>query len=273
MSTPTTAAPPHAAAVNKSPKWIWLGVATVIGVILAMLPTPAGLSRPGQLVLAITAFTVVLWATDFMNNGVTSIFMMALMIMAGIKVPLVLSGYSDGAFWTLLAVLYLGFAMRKTGLAERLSYYILSFFPGTYSGILTAFFVIGFVLAQGIPSMTVRTAIMAPIAWALCQSLGLTARSTGTALIVITVVEMAVTPGISVLLGSLNGPVVIKMFGSKNLPVDFTSYARIMTVPNLIQCAFILLVNPLVLKPEKPLNAVQGIRFFEAESAGVSESA
>jgi DASS family divalent anion:Na+ symporter len=254
MSTTTAAAPPHVAAV-KGPKWIWLGVAIAVGVILAMIPTPTGLTHPAQLVLAITAFTVVLWASEFMNNGVASILMMGLLIIAGIRVPLVLSGFSDGAFWTLLAVLFLGFAMRKTGLAERLSYYILSLFPGSYSGILTAFFVIGFVLAQGIPSMTVRTAIMAPIAWALCQSLGLPARSTGAALIVITVVEMAVTPGISVLLGSLNGPVVIKMFGTKNLPIDFTSYARIMTVPNLIQCAFILLVNPLVLRPEKPLNA------------------
>ena len=66
---------------------------------------------------------------------------------------------------------------------------------------------------------------------------------TAAALIVFTVVEMAVTPGISVLLGSLNGPVVIKMFAVKQLPVDVLSYARIMTIPNLIQCAFILLVT------------------------------
>ena len=52
-----------------------------------------------------------------------------------------------------------------------LSYYVLSLFPGTYPGILSAFFVIGLVLAFGIPSMTVRTAIMVPIAWALVKSL------------------------------------------------------------------------------------------------------
>lgn len=276
MSTPTVAAPPQAAAVKK-PKWIWLGVAIALGLLIAMLPTPEGLSRPAQLVLAITAFTVVLWATEFMNNGVASVFMMGLFIaVAKIRVPLVLSGFSDGSFWTLLAVLYYGFAMRKTGLAERVSYYILSLFPGTYRGVLTAFFVIGFILALGIPSMTVRTAIMVPIAWALCQSLGLAPLSTGTALIIITVVEMAVTPGIAFLLGSLNGPVVIKMFGPpKNLPLSWTSYARIMTLPNLIQCAFILFVNPLILRPERPLNAssefargkLQGLGPFKRQEA------
>jgi DASS family divalent anion:Na+ symporter len=152
-------------------------------------------------------------------------------------------------------VLYYGFAMKKTGLAERISYYILSLFPGTYAGILSAFFVIGLVLAMGIPSMTVRTAIMAPIAWALVQSLGLAPRSRGTALIMITVVEMAVVPGLAFELGSLNGPVVIKMFGAAHVPLSQGSYAQVMTVPTLVLCGLILFLNQLVLKPKEPLRA------------------
>lgn len=43
--------------------------------------------------------------------------------------------------------------------------------------------------------MTVRIAIIVPTAWALTQSLGLGARSRGSALIVLTSIEMAVIPG------------------------------------------------------------------------------
>jgi sodium-dependent dicarboxylate transporter 2/3/5 len=206
-------------------------------------------------VLAITAGTVVLWATEVMNNGVASVLMMALLIAVKVPPPRALSGFADPAFWTLLAVLFYGFAMRKTGLAERLSYYILTLFPGSYAGILSAFFVIGFVLALGIPSMTVRTAIMAPIAWAMVQTLGLAPRSRGSALIMITVVEMAVVPGLAFELGSLNGPVVLKMFADKHLPITWTGYAQVMTVPTLIFCGLILLLNQLFLKPEAPLRA------------------
>ena len=71
---------------------------------------------------------------------------------------------------------------------------------------LSAFFLIGLILSPLIPSMTVRTAIMAPIAWSLVQTLGLKARSRGSALIMITVIEMAVVPGLAFKLGSLNGP-------------------------------------------------------------------
>src|SRR4029077_18878569 len=134
----------------------------------------------------------ILWASNAINQGVASVLLMALMILIGVRPPLALSGFGTPPYWTLLAVLFYGFAMKKTGLAERISYYILSLFPGTYTGILSAFFLIGLLLSLGIPSMTVRTAIMAPIAWSLVQTLGLAPRSRGASLIMITVVEMAV---------------------------------------------------------------------------------
>jgi anion transporter len=254
MST-SAVAPPTVAAKHKV-KWTWLIIAIVVGVVVAAMPTPQGLTHNAQLVLAIVAGAIILWAAEVMNNGVASILMMALLIaVAKVPPPRALSGYADPAFWTLLAVLYYGFAMRKTGLAERVSYWILSLFPGSYVGILGAFFAIGLVLAMGIPSMTVRTSIMAPIAWALVQTLGLKPRSKGCALIMITVVEMAVVPGLAFELGSLNGPVVIKMFGDKHIPLTQGSYFEVMALPTLILCGLILVLNLLLLKPEAPLSA------------------
>jgi anion transporter len=253
MSTSVVASPPKAAA-QPTVKWAWFGIAIVVGLVVGLMPTPQGLTHNAQLVLAIVAFSIVLWAAEVMNNGVASILMMALLIaVAKVPPPRALSGFADPAFWTLLAVLYYGFAMRKTGLAERISYWILSLFPGSYSGILGAFFVIGLVLAMGIPSMTVRTSIMAPIAWALVQTLGLKPRSKGAALIMITVVEMAVVPGLAFELGSLNGPVVIKMFGEKHIPLTQGSYFAVMALPTLVLCGLILLLNQMVLKPEAKL--------------------
>jgi DASS family divalent anion:Na+ symporter len=253
MST-SVAARPLVAQINPTIKWTWLVIAVAVGLVVAFIPTPQGLTHNAQLVLAIVAFAIVLWAAEVMNNAVASILMMALLIaVAKVPPPRALSGFADPAWWTLLCVLYYGFAMRKTGLAERISYWILSLFPGSYAGILMAFFVIGLVLAMGIPSMTVRTSIMAPIAWALVQTLGLKPRSRGAALIMITTIEMAVVPGLAFLLGSLNGPVVIKMFGEKHIPLTQGGYVQIMALPTLVLCGLILLVNQLVLRPETKL--------------------
>src|SRR5580693_670690 len=249
----TVTAPPAATTVTRV-KWAPLLIAIAIGLALFFMPAQHGLTRAGQTALAITAFTIVLWAFGVMNNGVASVLMMALLIPAGARPALALSGFSSGSWWILLAVLYYGFAMQKTGLAARVSYYILSLFPGSYSGILAAFFLVGTVLSFGIPSMTVRTAIMVPIAWALVQSLGLKPRSKGSALIMLTTIEMAVVPGLGLLYGSLDGPVVASVFDLKHLPLSYLSYARVLYLPVFVLCALIVFGNQWVLKPEKALD-------------------
>jgi DASS family divalent anion:Na+ symporter len=158
--------------------------------------------------------------------------------------------------------------MQRTGLAQRLSFYILSLFPKTYSGILWAFFLIGVILALGVPSMTVRTAIMVPIAWVLVQSLDLAPRGKGTALIMLTVVEMAVFPGLAFLYGSLNGPVVEATFQTAKLPLTWTSYAVVMALPTLLLSALIVVANQLVLRPESPLQVSGDFAKTQLEGLG-----
>jgi anion transporter len=176
--------------------------------------------------------------------------MMGLLIIVGVRPQLALSGFSSPSFWILLCVLYYGFAMHRVGLAQRLSYFVLSLFPGTYTGLLTAFFIIGSLLTLGIPSMTVRTAIIVPIAWALVKSLEIPERSRGSALIILTSIEMAVIPGCAFLYGSLNGPIVESLFRAKHFSLDWLSYAKVMAVPTLILCALLIATNQLALRPE-----------------------
>src|ERR1700753_362189 len=111
--------------------WLYLLIAAAIGTAVVLLPTPHGLSRTGQSVLAVTAVTVALWMFGGMSTGVGSILMMALMIPAGVKPAVALSGFSAPSFWILVAVLFYGFAMQVTGLARRIAYYTLSLFPAT----------------------------------------------------------------------------------------------------------------------------------------------
>jgi anion transporter len=249
-------------------KWIGLGIAVIVGLAIFLLPTPHGLARPAQCVLAIIAFTVVLWIFQVMNNGIASILMMALMLLVPVKTPVVLSGFASPQFWILLCVLFYGFAMQRTGLAQRLSYYILSLFPPSYPGILFAFFAIGLTLALGIPSMTVRTAIVVPIAYALVQSLGLDHRSRGSALIVITSVEMAVVPGCAFLYGSLFGPVVDSVFQAKHIPLSWLGYAKVMSLPTILLCLLLIVVNQLVLRPESRLQLSSDFATRELHSLG-----
>ena len=193
---------------------------------------------------------VVFWATDVLNAGITAVLTLGLLMIAGVPGNVALAGFAASGFWILVAVLFFGYAMDKTGLARRIAYRILLAFPPTYAGILGAFLLIGFVLTLGIPSMTVRTAILMPIAWALVQALGLPLPGRGSALIILSTFEMAVLPGCALLTGALWGPYLAGLFANQGIPIAWLDYARVMFVPTLVWCVMMLAANMAVLRPE-----------------------
>jgi len=259
-TAPATGPSPQVAAHRGSTRsrGIGLVLAIVVGLGTMALPTPHGLPHIGHVVLAITLFTVVLWVFEVLNNGISAILMMGLMIAAGVKPGSVFSAFSGGAWWILLCVLFYGLAMRKTGLAQRLSYYIIAAFPASYAGIQFAFLVVGLLLSLAIPSNTVRAAIMVPIAWSLTKALGLPGRSNGSALIMLTATEMSFLPGNTWMYGSLLGPVVEQIFRSKNLPISWISFAQVCALPNLAICVLLIFLNRWLFKPETPLSVGHG---------------
>lgn len=224
-------------------------VAVAAAAAIKLQPAIGQLDPTGRSAVAVMALTVVLWVTDVLNAGITAVLALGLLIIAGVPSNVALSGFATGAFWILVCVLFFGTAMDKTGLARRISYRILLVFPPTYAGILIAFMLIGFVLTIGVPSMTVRTAIMVPIAFALVQAIDLPRPSRGAALIVLGAFEMAVLPGCAVLTGSLFGPFIAGLFQNGGLPITWFEYARVMTVPTVIWCGLIVAANLAVMRP------------------------
>ncbi len=228
-----------------------IGAAVAIGLAatIRLQPDIGQLDRTGQSALAVMALAVILWVTDVLNAGITALLALGLLIIAGVPSNVALAGFATGAFWILVCVLFFGTAMDKTGLARRIAYRILLLFRPTFSGILFAFMLIGFVLTLGVPSMTVRTAIMVPIAFALVQAINLPLPSSGAALIVLGAFEMAVLPGCAVLTGSLWGPFIAGLFANAGLPLTWFDYARVMAPPTIVWCVLLVAANLVVMRP------------------------
>ena len=223
--------------------------AVALGLAIKVQPAIGVLDATGQTALAIMAAGVALLVTDVLPAGITAVLILGMLIIAGVPSSVALSGFATGAFWMLVSVLFFGTAMDRTGLARRISYRILLLFRPSYGGILAAFFLIGFVLTLGVPSMTVRTAIMVPIAFALVQAINLTLPSAGSAVIVLGAFQMAVLPGCAVLTGSLWGPFIAGLFSTAQIPLTWIDYARVMTIPTIVWCALVIAANLLVMRP------------------------
>jgi sodium-dependent dicarboxylate transporter 2/3/5 len=90
---------------------------------LTFAPTPAGLSREGHRVLAVVVLAIGLWATEALAVGVTSMIVVIALVASG-AVPTLrdaLAGFAEPVAYFLLAVLTIGLAVARSGLAERLA--------------------------------------------------------------------------------------------------------------------------------------------------------
>ncbi len=228
---------------------IGIAAGVLLAAVIRLQPRIGDLDAIGQSALAIIALAVVFWVTNVLNTGITALLAIGLLVIAGVPSSVALGGFASGAFWILVCVLFFGTAMDKTGLARRISYRILLTFPPTYTGILVAFMLIGFVLTLGVPSMTVRTAIMVPIAFALVQAVGLALPSRGAALIVLGTFEMAVLPGCAILTGSLWGPFIAGLYVNAGVDVTWLDYARVMALPTIIWCGLVVAANLAIMRP------------------------
>ena len=138
------------------------GAFALAAVAVAVVPTPAGLSREGQMVLAVVVFAIGLWATGAMAPGVTGLLVVLALTLSGgaPSLAVALSGFAEPVAYFLVGVLTLGLAVSKSGLADRIARFSLRRSRGRpralYAQMLLSFPPLTLLL----PSATTRTAIM-----------------------------------------------------------------------------------------------------------------
>jgi len=103
------------------PALLIMGIVLVLALTLMLSPTPAGLSRAGQKVLGIAIIAIGLWGTEVLPVGVTGILVViALMVSGSVSsYQEALIGFAKPVAYFLIAVLTIGLAVQKSGLAER----------------------------------------------------------------------------------------------------------------------------------------------------------
>jgi anion transporter len=232
-------------------------IATVLiaGFIIFMKPF-SGLSAQGNGLIGVTLIGLSFW----IFRPITLPYLAGGAIILGgaliLKLPLgvVTSGYTSSAVWVLIPALYFGFALIKTGLGKRIAYAVLKTFKPDYLGICISWFIIGLLLSALTPSITVRLAIVIPIAFSLVEACKLGDRSHGSALICFVAFGTALLPGIGWQTGSLWGIFMMGFYPPEVRPlVTPGTWFQYMSVPwFLISILFVVFVY-FAFKPKEPL--------------------
>lgn len=102
-------------------------VVAIIAFIAVMLIPLKGLSYPGHAALALLVFAIVMWGTETVNLAVTSIMIMFLLPLLQIEsFTNAAIGFANPIIFLMIGGFILAEAIRKSGLAKRFTYFLLS---------------------------------------------------------------------------------------------------------------------------------------------------
>ncbi|MDD6289246.1 MAG: SLC13 family permease [Eggerthellales bacterium] len=149
------------------------GVAAGVAVGACLSAADVGLSFQGCACLGVLVWAVVWWVASVLPEYATGLLMIAaLLVIAGVPTEVGLSAFSEPTWWLLVSAFGLGAGMKVSGLMRRMALAILRLFPRTFKAQAAGFLTVGTVLGPLIPSLSAKTAILAPVAMSVGEAMG-----------------------------------------------------------------------------------------------------
>ncbi len=185
--------------------FIILIIATIVMILILLLPNPEALPIVGQRSLAVLAFAVILWVTEAVSYPVSAVMIVSLLaILIGLSptiedpsitygtsdaLSMAVGGFSSTAVLLVAGALVLAAAMEITGLHRRIALNILSKVGIKPGRLVMGTILVSFVLALFVPSATARAGTLVPILLGIVAAFGLAKESKLAALLMITAVQ------------------------------------------------------------------------------------
>jgi DASS family divalent anion:Na+ symporter len=169
----TPAAEPTLPAAARATSRLWRWAAVIgIGLIVAALPRPDGVTAESWHLLAIFVATVAGLTLQPLPGGAMVLLGVGASVIFGVQpIATALSGYGDPIVWLVLAAFFMSRGMIKTGLGRRIAFLFIRWLGRRSLGVGFALTLTEFVLASFIPSNAARSGgIIFPIAKSLAAA-------------------------------------------------------------------------------------------------------
>lgn len=145
----------------------------ILGIVVATYPPPQGLDVRGMRGLGIMTWAICWWVFRVLPEYITAMLMSTFFIVfTQIPTEIVLTSFSSPTWWILVAALGLGVGMSKSGLLSRMALGTLQVFPKSFKGQIFGLLGVGVITGPLIPSLSAKSAMLAPVAMAMSDALG-----------------------------------------------------------------------------------------------------
>jgi anion transporter len=228
----------------------------IVGLIIAIAQPFTGLASQGHMMLGALSVTLGFWI--FRPGGVPlaagCMVMVACGLIFGLKYDVSAAGFVSPAVWVLIPALYFGFVLQKTGLGRRIAFLVLKSFEPSWLSMTLSWFLIGLILSALTPSITVRIAIIMPIALGVVEACEMKPRSSGAAFVTIIAWAMCLFPGTGWLTGSLTGPIMLGFLPPELKPMaSFDEWFKILALPWFIVTVVFTILIYITMKPKQAI--------------------
>ena len=153
-----------------------LGYSVLAGLVVALIPTPAGVTAQAWGLLAVFVGTIVGIITNPLPLGAVAMIGLTVSMTTGLlPFSAAFSAFSSEIPWLIALAFFLARGFIKTGLGNRIAYKIVSLFGKSTLGLTYSLVFSEALLAPAIPSLAARAGgIFLPLAKALCVACGST---------------------------------------------------------------------------------------------------
>jgi len=150
-------------------KWL---ITIGVGVIIALIPLPEGITREAWTLLAVFIATIVgSIVQPLTGSAIVLLGVVALALFRAVPIEKALSGYADKYVWLVLAAFFISRAMIKTGLGHRIALIFVRLIGKRTLGLGYSLVFTDFILASFIPSTGARSGgIILPIARSVTET-------------------------------------------------------------------------------------------------------
>ena len=150
-------------------------IGAILGPVLGLLFwfAPLGIAPVAQHALAVVLFMAVLWITEPVDYGVTTL--MGLFLFWALKITkfeTAFSGFADSTPWFLFGAMLMGEAASRSGLARRIGYAVMRVIGTSYSRVLFSMITFVLILNFLVPSGLAQITIVGPIAMGIVTAFG-----------------------------------------------------------------------------------------------------
>lgn len=152
--------------MSKSKKtilFLLIGLAAML--LISFVPGETELmTRVGWKYLGCFAFMLIVLISGALPDWAAVLTTMALIVATKVgTVAQVTAQFSGSTIWLCIGVFIMSIGINNSGIMKRLALWVLTKFPGTYNGQVTAMLLSGLITTPIIPSSFAKTALMAPL--------------------------------------------------------------------------------------------------------------